>query len=73
MTEGKYSVPIDRIDTPVRESVKSKVGLVLSGGGARGAYEAGVLYYLFVVILLLLLLELFFCNVAKKCSCSFVM
>ena len=48
MTEGKYSVPIDRIDTPVRESVKSKVGLVLSGGGARGAYEAGVLYYLFV-------------------------
>ena len=25
-----------------------KCGLVLSGGGARGAYEAGVIYYLFV-------------------------
>ena len=25
-----------------------KHGLVLSGGGARGAYEAGVLYYLYV-------------------------
>ena len=23
-------------------------GLVLSGGGARGAYEAGILYYLYV-------------------------
>ena len=41
-------MPIDRIDTPLGETVKSKVGLVLSGGGARGAYEAGVLYYLFV-------------------------
>ncbi len=26
----------------------SKTGLVLSGGGARGAYETGVLYYLYV-------------------------
>ena len=26
----------------------SKCGLVLSGGGARGAYEAGILYYLLV-------------------------
>ena len=26
----------------------SKCGLVLSGGGARGAYEAGILYYLMV-------------------------
>ena len=25
-----------------------KCGLVLSGGGARGAYEAGIIYYLFV-------------------------
>ena len=25
-----------------------KAGLVLSGGGARGAYEAGIIYYLFV-------------------------
>jgi len=27
---------------------KPKCGLVLSGGGARGAYEAGIAYYLFV-------------------------
>jgi NTE family protein len=27
---------------------KAKCGLVLSGGGARGAYEAGIIYYLFV-------------------------
>ena len=26
----------------------AKCGLVLSGGGARGAYEAGIIYYLFV-------------------------
>ena len=26
----------------------AKCGLVLSGGGARGAYEAGILYYLLV-------------------------
>ena len=39
---------LDRIDTPAWSSDRAKVGLVLSGGGARGAYEAGVLYYLFV-------------------------
>lgn len=39
---------LDHIDTPEELSLKDKFGLVLSGGGARGAYEAGVLYYLFV-------------------------
>lgn len=39
---------LDRIDTPFDLSSRDKFGLVLSGGGARGAYEAGVLYYLFV-------------------------
>jgi len=32
---------------PVKRSEKKKVALVLSGGGARGAYEVGVLSYLF--------------------------
>ncbi len=30
------------------DSNKNSAGLVLSGGGARGAYETGILYYLFV-------------------------
>src|SRR5258706_12726335 len=36
-----------RTDAPVTADRVPRIALVLSGGGARGAYEAGVLSYLF--------------------------
>ena len=38
----------ETMPTPTSLIDSTKVGMVLSGGGARGAYEAGVLHYLFV-------------------------
>lgn len=41
----EFDPPEAAIDAP-HESGRPKVGLVLSGGGARGAYEVGVLRYI---------------------------
>ena len=38
----------DQQNSVIQSSCTDKIGFVLSGGGARGAYEAGVLHYLFV-------------------------
>lgn len=40
MHEERIALESERVDDPPR------VGLVLSGGGARGAYEVGVLQYI---------------------------
>lgn len=47
MTEPLASFPARPSRTPPRAASRAPLGVVLSGGGARGAYEAGVLSYVF--------------------------
>ena len=42
--DGGDDLPLPETETPRGE--RPRVGLVLSGGGARGAYEVGVLRYI---------------------------
>jgi len=47
MTEPLRTFPARPSRMPPRPAARSPLGVVLSGGGARGAYEAGVLSYVF--------------------------
>ena len=40
-------VSVDGMTTPGSEPGKRRLAVILSGGGARGAYEVGVLWYIF--------------------------
>src|SRR6266567_2393379 len=42
-TRGRFAFTMGPVKLPL---LRPKVGFVLSGGGSRGAYEAGIIHYL---------------------------